>query len=257
MADQGRDRGRGVIIRPYRPDLPGNPDREAMYRIFRDTGLLAGPVAPYFPDPEFMAHAMLAYYLRFEPGWALVAEVRGGDQTAGTANAPTEPDGGERLPPVIAGYLTGCPSTSRRNRVSPLWLFPRVAANFLRRGLLFSRGGLNLAFRGGPAYLAELPARGGLPSLAAFPAHLHMAVDPAYQRRGIGRALLAAALVRFREAGIGGVHVETSNKHPAAMALYRQAGFAEVGRHRTRLWDHMLPPGELPVEAVIMARRLD
>jgi len=63
-----------IIIRRYRPDLPG--DRNAMLRIFRDTGLLGGPVARYFPDPDFLADAMLSYYLRFEPEWALVAETK-------------------------------------------------------------------------------------------------------------------------------------------------------------------------------------
>lgn len=243
-------------IRRYRSDLPA--DREAMRRIFRDTGLMGGPVTRYFPDADFMADAMLSYYLRFERDWALVAEtaaVAGTGDDDGSRKGVAARDGAGAG--AVVGYLTGCPSTVARNRISPLWLFPRVAVNFLRRGLLFTRAGFNLAWRGVPAYLAELPVRAGLPPLGGFPAHLHMAVDPAYYRRGIGRRLLGAGLDRFREAGIRGVHVETSNKHPAAIALYAQAGFAEIGRHRTRFFDHMLPASELPVETVLMARKLE
>jgi ribosomal protein S18 acetylase RimI-like enzyme len=224
----------GISIRRFRPDTGG--DRAAMRRIFRATGLLGGPVARYFPDPEFMADAMLSYYLRFERDWALVAE------EVGTG--------------AIAGYITGCPDTAVRNRISPRWLFPRVAASFVRRGLLFSRAGVEFAVRALPTYLREMSEREGLPTAREYPAHLHMAVDPAFQRRGIGRALLNALLDRFGEAGVRGVHIETSNKHAAAVALYRQLGFEEFARQRTRLFDHMMPEHELPVEWILMARRI-
>lgn len=225
----------GINIRRFRPDTPH--DRTGLRRIFGHTGLLGGPVSRYFPDPEFMADAMLSYYLRFEPDWALVAE--------------------ETQTGAIAGYITGCPDTAVRNRISPRWLFPRVAASFVRRGLLFTRAGILFALRGLPIYLRELPAREGLPLTTEYPAHLHMAVDPAFQRRGIGRALLSSLVDRFGEAGVRGVHVETSNKHAAAIKLYVQAGFEEMARQRTHLFDHMLPAHEIPVEWILMARKIE
>lgn len=51
---------------------------------------------------------------------------------------------------------------------------------------------------------------------------LHLiTVDPALRRRGLGRALLDA---------FGATHLEVSEHNQAALALYRAAGYQEVGR---------------------------
>lgn len=51
-------------------------------------------------------------------------------------------------------------------------------------------------------------------------------VDPAYQGHGIGRALLAD-LLKFAAGGVVFLEVRTDND--AAIALYRSAGFVNVG----------------------------
>ncbi len=61
---------------------------------------------------------------------------------------------------------------------------------------------------------------------------LTLAVAPAVQRRGIGRALLAEAMVRTRAAGARRILLEVSEQNEAARALYGAAGFAEIGRRR-------------------------
>lgn len=54
-------------------------------------------------------------------------------------------------------------------------------------------------------------------------------VDPAYQGRGIGRRLLGE-LLEFADGGVVYLEVRTDNE--AAIALYRSAGFEQVGLRR-------------------------
>jgi ribosomal-protein-alanine N-acetyltransferase len=51
-------------------------------------------------------------------------------------------------------------------------------------------------------------------------------VDPAYQGRGIGRRLLDE-LLRFAEGGV--VYLEVRTDNDVAIALYRSAGFEQIG----------------------------
>lgn len=51
-------------------------------------------------------------------------------------------------------------------------------------------------------------------------------VDPACQGRGIGRRLLGA-LLEFADGGV--VHLEVRTDNAAAIALYRDFGFVEIG----------------------------
>jgi len=70
----------------------------------------------------------------------------------------------------------------------------------------------------------------GIARLGLLPPHEYevhtIGVDPAYQRHGIGRRLLAA-LLDF--AGRGVVYLEVRTDNACAIALYHSAGFIEVG----------------------------
>lgn len=62
-------------------------------------------------------------------------------------------------------------------------------------------------------------------------AELHeIAVDPALRRAGAGRALLDAFAAAAAARGASVVHLEVAADNEAALALYRSAGFDEVGR---------------------------
>jgi ribosomal-protein-alanine N-acetyltransferase len=64
---------------------------------------------------------------------------------------------------------------------------------------------------------------------------LTLAVTGAARRRGLGRALLAAATAAACEAGARRLFLEVAAANAAGRALYARAGFAEVGR-RTRYY---------------------
>jgi len=58
-------------------------------------------------------------------------------------------------------------------------------------------------------------------------------VDPRYQKKGIGRRLLAAAEELLRKKGIRKIRLEVSITNRAAITLYEHAGF-----HKTMLLRH-------------------
>lgn len=60
---------------------------------------------------------------------------------------------------------------------------------------------------------------------------LLIAVSPDHHRQGIGTALLDDFLARARAAGVTRVHLEVRDGN-AATVMYRDAGFAPVGRRR-------------------------
>lgn len=57
-----------------------------------------------------------------------------------------------------------------------------------------------------------------------------VAVDPAFTRRGIGRALLSAALAEGARRGATSAHLEVAEGNAPAAALYTGAGFKVVAR---------------------------
>ena len=58
---------------------------------------------------------------------------------------------------------------------------------------------------------------------------LTLAVDPAVQRQGIGRALLERCLATARERGGRAIFLEVAADNAAAQALYAGTGFTVVG----------------------------
>jgi ribosomal protein S18 acetylase RimI-like enzyme len=58
----------------------------------------------------------------------------------------------------------------------------------------------------------------------------NLAVDPAHQGAGLGRALLERALAFFRERGMEVAKIETLEQNPIGQHLYPSLGFQEVAR---------------------------
>jgi ribosomal protein S18 acetylase RimI-like enzyme len=58
----------------------------------------------------------------------------------------------------------------------------------------------------------------------------NLAVDPAHQGAGLGRALLEHALAFFRASGMQVAKIETLEQNPVGQKLYPSLGFVEVAR---------------------------
>lgn len=61
---------------------------------------------------------------------------------------------------------------------------------------------------------------------------LTLAVVPAARRHGIAATLLRQAIVALRDLGARALFLEVAVNNTAALALYRRAGFTDVGRRR-------------------------
>jgi [ribosomal protein S18]-alanine N-acetyltransferase len=73
---------------------------------------------------------------------------------------------------------------------------------------------------------------------------LNLAVDPAWRRRGVGSALLAAVAERAH----GVIFLEVAERNAPAIALYRKHGWEDAG-FRPGYYDHGT------VNAVVMKKR--
>jgi len=58
----------------------------------------------------------------------------------------------------------------------------------------------------------------------------NLAVDPAHQGQGLGRALLEHAVNFFRESGMQVAKIETLEQNPVGQQLYPSLGFRDVAR---------------------------
>jgi len=79
-----------------------------------------------------------------------------------------------------------------------------------------------------------------------------LGVDPGRRRRGLGRALLAAGLNEAAARGSARLFLEVAADNAAALALYRAAGFSEIGR---RADYYHRPDGTMT--ALVMARAME
>lgn len=79
---------------------------------------------------------------------------------------------------------------------------------------------------------------------------LTLAVSPSHRRLGAARALLASGMAIAAELGAESAFLEVAADNPAAIALYRAEGFAEVGRRAG-----YYPRPESPAADALVLRR--
>ena len=63
-----------------------------------------------------------------------------------------------------------------------------------------------------------------------YPAHLHIDILPAYQRMGLGSALMDALTAHLRERGVPGVMLGVGSKNEKGKNFYKKYGFERIGR---------------------------
>lgn len=243
IALNGRTLG-GAVVRPVAAELPAmqelrlrndicirgyrDSDFDAICRLCCDTGFLGRPADSLFHDRELFAELFTRPYLRYEPGWAMVAEADG----------------------RVVGYLLG--SVSRYFDWLQLWCGLQTASRMLLRlatgryaGHPRSRKFLRWLFTAG---FREQPQHPG------SAAHLHFDIDRKFRGRGVCRKMWDIYECRLREAGVRqcyGAFFSHSKRRPES--VYARYGFTVYDRRRTTLFE---PEIAEAVEVVCVRKEL-
>ncbi|MGW0708425.1 GNAT family N-acetyltransferase [Streptomyces sp. NPDC002643] len=183
-------------IRPYRPE-----DRGALHDICVRTAHNGGDSRPFYQDPDIFPATFATPYAQLEPELTFVLD-----------------DGEGRA----VGYILGTADTTRFvERFRREWL-PLVTDRFP------PRPGPPTTPDEAIMELLHRPERMIVPELAAYPAHLHIDILPAWQGRGHGRTLMRTFLGALRDRSVGSVHLAMVSTNAPARAFYDRLGFHEV-----------------------------
>ncbi len=105
---------------------------------------------------------------------------------------------------------------------------------------------------------AEQPAGFALGRVAADEAEvISIAVRPRQRQLGIGRALLRGLAGQARRLGAGSLFLEVAESNHAAQALYRAAGFGQVGRRKDYYEAPRISPEQPPMREAALVMRAD
>ena len=217
--------GNTLSIRPVE-----RMDRNAIYDILYHTGYMGDDLSgrSIFDDKALFGDMFCRDYLRYEPESCFVAVTNG----------------------EIIGYIIGTSDTARTRRI------------FMRHGYVRARLRLELSTGIKYPYTART-ARAMLKSIrqsaraphselyARYPAHLHINVKSGHQRHGAGSRLLTIFEEHIRSLGVGGIHLETSDRNFMALPFYQRHGYRELERRRDSFW-----PDEPDAMTVMMAKEL-
>jgi ribosomal protein S18 acetylase RimI-like enzyme len=184
-----------LLVRPYQ-----RGDHDAVYEVCVRTGDTGRDARGKYPSDDLLPDIYAGPYLYIEPELAFVLD-----------------DGGRAV-----GYVIGTVDTQgfvRRYRDE--WL-PALAGRYHEP-------------TGPPAsaedeLLARLYRPEGMlvTGLAGYPAHLHIDLLPAYQRRGYGRRLIETFVAAGARVGAPGVHVSVGPTNTGAQDFYQRVGFAPI-----------------------------
>lgn len=185
-----------AAIRPYRPE-----DRDALEDVCVRTAHNGLDSRPVYVDPGVLAATFAAPYVHLEPDLCFVLD-----------------DGRGRA----VGYILGTADTPRfAEAFRTVWL-PLVAARYPEPAAPPSTPDETTAL------LLHHPERMVRPELAAYPAHLHIDLLPAWQGRGHGRELMRVFLGALRDRGVPAVHLVMATANKQARAFYERMGFHVV-----------------------------
>ncbi len=194
----------GVGVRPAT-----RADAEGVAEVCWHTGFMGEDLAGLdrFDDRRLFSYLFCRYFILHEPGTCLVA--CDGDRVVGYIIGTARAAGYERRFRLLMG-----PRIILRLILVSWWRYPESARELLR--------------------WLRLPADEAPPS--GYDAFLHINLLAAYQRLGLGGALLEAYEGRLRALGSRGVYLGTSDRNRKAVPFYLKHGYELLSRGPSSLW---------------------
>jgi ribosomal protein S18 acetylase RimI-like enzyme len=198
-----------IKIRPYKPT-----DKKEVRIIAVETAFMGNSGEVFFTDREILADGLTGYYLNFEPQSSFVAESQN----------------------KIAGYLLGCLSTKRYQRIFNYGILPRLILRSLCRGLLFQVKIQRFIYYALRSWLRGEFSR---PDFSLeYPAHLHINIAAPFRNHGIGTKLVELFFNYLKKNGVSGLHAWTmaeGGKH-----FFRNLGFNLLYDQKVTYFDYLL-----------------
>jgi ribosomal protein S18 acetylase RimI-like enzyme len=182
-----------------------------LYEICLKTGDTGKDASDFFSDPYLLGHYYVAPYLLYPDGICYIAEYEYRPQ----------------------GYIVAVPDTVVfRQWMDEQWLPP------LRRRypLPFppsrsDKEELIIAL----IHKQHFPIDRAW--LADYPAHLHIDLLPAIQRKGQGRILMDCLFTELARRGAPGLHLQVGASNTGAIAFYREMGFSALEK---QAWGYIM-----------------
>jgi ribosomal protein S18 acetylase RimI-like enzyme len=180
-------------MRPFAPyDLPG------IYRVCGEVDARGGAKRQQLRAPDLPGHIFAGPYLVSDPdlSW-VVADDQG-----------------------VAGYLVATADAVQFERWREEHWFPPIRDQHSPSA--FGRDSPD-----DDRYLAILhaPPREATAFPSAYPAELHIKLDPRVARQGWGMKLINELLAALRERRVSGLHLSVSIENAGAVAFYSRVGF--------------------------------
>lgn len=222
---------RPLILRPYRPS-----DEPSVRDVCLRTAESGADATGLYVSDALMPDIFASPYLAFAPDLAFVLDpdtsaanartsqpagaTGGADRTdpLGSAHTSGQGDQGE---PGVQGYVLAVADTRRFVEWFRAEWVPRLARDY--QHVVPWRTRCELI-----RHLGFTPERMLLPELDRYPAHLHIDILPAHQRRGWGRRLIDALIAALRARGVPGLHLVMAPDNHQARRFYDRLGFHEL-----------------------------
>ena len=170
-------------------------DVDALYQICLRTAADGADATSRYTDPNVLGHLYVGPYALLEPELAFVVADESG----------------------VQGYVLGAADTHRFAAECEQRWFPRLRKRYPLPGVHDTSA---------DAGIVRLMHRGIDTSAAtpAYPAHLHIDLEPAAQGKGWGRRLITRFEDELRDRGVTGFHLTASATNAGAIAFYERLG---------------------------------
>jgi GNAT superfamily N-acetyltransferase len=174
-------------------------DLPYLYSICRRTGYNGGDASELVGDPNLLGHLFAAPYVVHALEWCWVVVEDG-------------------LP---VGYFVSTPDTAIfYDWMEQVWVPPLREYDKNTDGKSASEFETMLKGMVRANQKAPLIAK-------EYPAHLHMALLPEFQRQGIGTKLFSLFHQRVKDFGVQGVYIGVVKGNPGAMTFYQKQGYSK------------------------------
>ena len=185
-----------ISIRPYMPT-----DRASLRQICCDVADRGEPIENFFPDREFAADFLTAYYTDYEPSASFVAEVDG----------------------RVAGYVNGCLDNRRFGLVMLFLIIPQSLLKGLVRGVFVRKEFWKILHAMLKNWRRALIWR--KQSFHSHQGHFHIGIAKNARGQNLGTTLVHALLDEARIKGMVEMTASVHDGNTAACRFFEHLGF--------------------------------